>query len=197
MILIIDNYDSFTYNLAQQFSKVSVTVLRNDDPAIEDAAKYAEALVLSPGPGRPEEAGMLLPLINQYKESKPILGICLGHQAIGQVFGATVRSAPHITHGKQSQINYKPAGILADFKGKMRVMRYHSLMIEKTTIPKEFDILAETAGCVMAIQHRTLPIVGLQFHPESIGTKQGQYFIDQFLALVQKTKEGTAHAANI
>lgn len=185
MILIIDNYDSFTFNLVQQFKAVPTKVLRNDDPQLFQVAQQAAGIVLSPGPGRPEDAGKMLAIIEEFKEEKPILGICLGHQGIGEVFGANVVAASEIMHGKQSIANYRKKGLLTSFNGELVVMRYHSLMLQRESLPKTLEILAQTPDCIMAVQHETLPIYGLQFHPESLGTPQGQYFIDEFIKVVE------------
>lgn len=185
MILIVDNYDSFTFNLVQQFEHVEIEVLRNDDPILFEVAEVADGIVFSPGPGRPEEAGQMISLIETFKETKPMLGICLGHQAIGQVFGADTKRADKIMHGKQSVLNYQKKGILKAFKNELKVMRYHSLIVDQEALAKEIDVLAEVDGLAMIVQHQTLPIVGLQFHPESLGTPKGQYFIDEFIQLVK------------
>jgi anthranilate synthase component 2 len=187
MILLVDNYDSFTYNLVQQCPADTI-VLRNDDPDLFTTAEEAEAIIFSPGPGRPKEAGFMLSLIKNYQEKKPLLGICLGHQAIGQAFGATVIQAPSIMHGKQSNLTYHQKGIFENYSGEMTVMRYHSLVIAPATLPEDFEVLAETEGVIMAIQHREKPIVGLQFHPESMGTKCGAFFIQQFLELASNNR---------
>ncbi len=153
MILLVDNYDSFTYNLVQQCPADTI-VLRNDDPELFIVAKEADGIIFSPGPGRPEEAGFMISLIKTYHDSKPLLGICLGHQAIGEAFGAKVVQAPAIMHGKQSTLTYQKKGVFETYLGDMTVMRYHSLVIEPATLSAEFEVLAETEGIIMAIQHR-------------------------------------------
>lgn len=183
MILLVDNYDSFTYNLLQLCPEETV-VLRNDDPDLFLVAEEADAIIFSPGPGRPAEAGFMIPLIKAHHDSKPLLGICLGHQAIGEAFGAKVVQAPAIMHGKQSSLTYQKKGVFQTYLGDMTVMRYHSLVIEPATLPTQFEVLAETKGIIMAIQHRQKPIVGLQFHPESMGTNEGAFFIQRFLELI-------------
>ncbi|MGH1745976.1 aminodeoxychorismate/anthranilate synthase component II [Enterococcus entomosocium] len=190
MILLVDNYDSFTYNLVQQCPADTI-VLRNDDPELFIVAKEADAIIFSPGPGRPEEAEFMISLIKTYQDNKPLLGICLGHQAIGEAFGAKVVQAPAIMHGKQSTLTYQKKGVFETYLGDMTVMRYHSLVIEPATLSAEFEVLAETEGIIMAIQHREKPIVGLQFHPESMGTNEGAFFIEQFLKLVSDNTEKT------
>ncbi|WP_461197538.1 anthranilate synthase component II [Enterococcus sp. N249-2] len=181
MILLIDNYDSFTFNLVQLFPKDTIQVMRNDDPRLFEAAVTATGIVLSPGPGRPEEAGQMMEILAAFKMSKPILGICLGHQAIGLAYGASVIGAAQVMHGKQSVVSYQKTGILKGFSGEMTVMRYHSLVIDPATMPSDFEVLAAVDDTIMAIQHREKPIIGLQFHPESLGTPQGAYFIHAFL----------------
>lgn len=189
MILIVDNYDSFTFNLVHQFKNIDCVVLRNDDPNLFDIAKKASGIVCSPGPGRPEEAGELIKLIQTYKYTKPILGICLGHQAIGQVFGAETIQAHTIMHGKQSTLTYKKMGMLKHYDSELDVMRYHSLVVNPEKLDKEMIVLAEVDGEIMVMQHQTLPIIGLQFHPEALETKQGQYFINEFIKLTNNQKE--------
>lgn len=171
MILLVDNYDSFTYNLLQLLP-ANVQILRNDDPALFSAAEAATAIVLSPGPGRPAEAGKIELLIRRYYREKPILGICLGHQAIGEVFGGKIVSAPVIMHGKQS---YLQNGT------KQSVMRYHSLAIAAEDFPADLEITAKADGVIMAIRHKRYPVFGLQFHPESIGTDNGTSYLKEFL----------------
>lgn len=183
MILLIDNYDSFTYNLVQQFKDVPLIVLRNDDPQLLNVAQEAAAIVLSPGPGKPQDAGQLEEVIAKFYQTKPILGICLGHQAIAEVFGGTVTGASEIMHGKQSSITFEEKDLFAKVKSPMTVMRYHSLKV--LDLPPVLEVTAQTAdGTVMALKHRDYPLYGLQFHPESIGTPQGQLLIDAFMAKV-------------
>lgn len=189
MILLIDNYDSFTYNLVQQLPSGSVRVLRNDDSKLEEAAEEADGIILSPGPGRPEAAGLMPKIIAKFYQKKPILGICLGHQAIAQFFGGKVIRANEIKHGKTSSIHHSGKGLFQGMKD-FEVMRYHSLIAEETSLPEELVITARACDdqAVMAIQHQTLPIFGLQFHPESIGTKQGQQLINRFLTIMEEVK---------
>lgn len=186
MILIVDNYDSFTFNLVQQFKDFPVQVLRNDDPALLIVAQKAQGIVLSPGPGTPSEAGLLNQVIATFYQTKPILGICLGHQAIGEVLKGEVVPATQIMHGKQSVVDYEPSGLFTTLEGELKVMRYHSLMLAKESLPKELKVVAQTADCVMAIQHATYPVFGLQFHPESLGTPKGQLLIDAFIKIVEE-----------
>lgn len=189
MILLIDNYDSFTHNLAQLIeTEQEVLVVRNDDEKIYQLAEHARAIIISPGPGRPNEAGEIKKVIQKFYQIKPILGICLGHQAIGEVFGAQISSAQQIRHGKQSVISIKEKNQL--FQGiekSTAVMRYHSLIIEPQTLPSEFTItaIADDDQEIMAIEHKIYPVFGLQFHPESIGTLEGQTMIKNFIQLTE------------
>ncbi|KGR74598.1 anthranilate synthase component II [Ureibacillus sinduriensis] len=189
MILLIDNYDSFTYNLYQQIAtlKKSVKVVRNDSLSIEEIRKMEpEAIVLSPGPGTPSEAGITVEVVRELYKEFPILGICLGHQSIGEAFGGKVVRAQNIMHGKRSNLNYKKRGMfesLDELDGEIQVMRYHSLVIDPQTLPNELQVIATSQddGEIMAIQHKEFPLFGLQFHPESIGTKYGTRMIQSFL----------------
>ena len=184
-ILIFDNYDSFTYNLlhtVQSLGHSDVDVIRNDRMTLEEVERY-DKIILSPGPGLPEEAGLLLPLIERYAATKCILGVCLGHQAIGQLFGAQLKNIPHVFHGVQT-----PAQIVAEdylFAGlpeEMEVGRYHSWIVSSENFPSELQITAlDKEGTIMALRHRTLDLHGVQFHPESILTPQGTAIIRNFL----------------
>ena len=184
-ILIFDNYDSFTYNLlhtVQSLGHSDVDVIRNDRMTLEEVERY-DKIILSPGPGLPEEAGLLLPLIERYAATKCILGVCLGHQAIGQMFGAKLENIPHVFHGVQT-----PAQIIAEdylFAGlpeEMEVGRYHSWIVSRDNFPSELQITAlDKEGTIMALRHRTLDLHGVQFHPESILTPQGTAIIRNFL----------------
>lgn len=186
MILLIDNYDSFTYNLYQQVSAlgVDVQVVRNDALTIQDIINLnPQAIIISPGPGRPEEAGITVDVVKQLYNKFPILGICLGHQAIGEAFGGSVVQAKNIMHGKLSEIDYEKTGLFEEIEGKVEVMRYHSLIIEPATLHSDFIVTAKSADDheIMAIQHKTYPVFGLQFHPESIGTEDGNQMVHAFL----------------
>lgn len=184
-ILIFDNYDSFTYNLlhtVQSLGYTEVDVIRNDRITLGEVERY-DKIILSPGPGLPEEAGLLLPLIERYAATKSILGVCLGHQAIGQLFGAKLENIPFVFHGVQT-----PAQIIAEdslFTGlpeKIMVGRYHSWIVSRDNFPAELEITAvDQAGTIMALRHRTLDLHGVQFHPESILTPQGTVIIRNFL----------------
>ncbi len=185
MILLIDNYDSFTYNLYQLLAGqgMQVEVVRNDAISIEEIGRITpQAIVLSPGPGRPSDAGICIDLIQAYSSSIPILGICLGHQAIGEAFGAKVASAGEIMHGKQTCLRHQQRGLFAGLPSPLTVGRYHSLAISKTTIPSCLEVHAETdEGIVMAVKHVRHPCYGLQFHPESILTPYGRQLMETFL----------------
>ena len=182
MILLIDNYDSFTYNLAQFIGHFTeVKVLRNDDADLYEAAQEADGLVFSPGPGWPADAGRMEALIKDFTGEKPILGVCLGHQAIAESFGGKLGLAHQVMHGKQSQM---ASPIFKELAEKLEIMRYHSIVVDK--LPENFEVTARTVddGEIMAIQHKTLPIYGLQYHPESIGTPEGLKMIENFVRLV-------------
>ena len=186
MILLIDNYDSFTYNLYQYLGELgeSIIVKRNDELTISEIKEMnPEAIVISPGPGRPEEAGNCVKVIQQLHTSFPILGICLGHQAIGYSFGAKITKAEKIMHGKVSEIRHQHKAIFQSFPQNLKVMRYHSLVIRKDTLPAQFEVLATSTDDdeIMAIKHRDYPLYGMQFHPESIGTEAGSRLLKQFL----------------
>lgn len=193
MILLIDNYDSFTYNLYQQISKLdkSVKVVRNDSITIQEIRNLApEAIVLSPGPGTPLEAGITVEVVKELYKEFPILGICLGHQSIGEAFGCKVVRAENIMHGKLSTIIYKKNGLFESLNGTIEVMRYHSLIIERDSIPNELEVTAISREDreIMAIQHKEYPVFGLQFHPESIGTETGTKMIEAFLKHIELMK---------
>lgn len=186
MILLIDNYDSFTYNLYQQISILGkdVKVVRNDALTIEDIRTLQpEVIIISPGPGTPSEAGISIDIVKELYKEIPILGICLGHQSIAEAFGAKIIKAPHIKHGLFSEIQHNQSSLFATCPERISVMRYHSLVIDKKTLPKELLItaIAKDDGEIMAIQHQDYPIFGLQFHPESIGTPEGNLMMEMFL----------------
>lgn len=190
MILLIDNYDSFTYNLYQQISALGkeVKVVRNDDITIEEIRQLKpEAIVLSPGPGTPLEAGITVEVVKSLHKEFPILGICLGHQSIGEAFGGEIVRAKNIMHGKISTLNYSKKGIFESIDEDVSVMRYHSLIIDPSTFPKELEIIATSSDDheIMAIQHKQYPVYGLQFHPESIGTETGTKMVQTFLQKVE------------
>ena len=187
MLLLIDNYDSFTFNLAQYLGelKAEVAVYRNDAVSVEDAvAMSPEAIVLSPGPCTPSEAGICVELVKRAgRESIPLLGICLGHQSIGAAFGGNVVRCHEIVHGKTDSIFHQGSALLNGLPNPLVATRYHSLIVERESLPEQLAVVAWTEDdIVMAIQHRRLPIYGLQFHPESIATPQGHDMLDSFLA---------------
>ena len=186
MILLVDNYDSFTYNLAQYIGEFAeVKVLRNDDRDLYDVAEAADKIVFSPGPGWPADAGRMEEMIRDFAGKKPILGICLGHQAIAEVFGGKLDLAQRIMHGKTSMAErLQDTPLLAGIPKTHEIMRYHSIVISE--MPADFDILSKTTDDheIMAIQHKTLPIFGMQYHPESIGTPDGLKMIENLIILV-------------
>lgn len=185
MLLLIDNYDSFTWNLFQYFSELGaeVVVRRNDELTPDDIDALAPAhIVISPGPCTPNEAGISLEVIRRYAGRLPLLGVCLGHQAIGQAFGAAVVRAQNVMHGKTSAIRHNNTGVFAGLNNPLTVTRYHSLIIDRATLPAEFDITAWTdEGEIMGIRHRHLALEGVQFHPESILSEQGHHLLANFL----------------
>lgn len=185
MVLIIDNYDSFTYNLYQYIGEIypRVEVVRNDEVTVEQVLRSgARGIVLSPGPGRPEDAGICVELIKKVGGKIPLLGICLGHQAVGYAYGARVVRAERILHGKTSMVMHEGKGILRGLKSPIRVARYHSLVLDERSIPPELEVTARTLeGTVMAVCHRNFPIYGVQFHPESIMTEHGKEILSNFI----------------
>ncbi|NYZ16962.1 aminodeoxychorismate/anthranilate synthase component II [Azospirillum sp. RWY-5-1] len=196
MILLIDNYDSFTYNLVHYLGELGaeVWVRRNDALTAEEAlALRPDGIVLSPGPCDPDKAGVCLPLIAAAaKASVPLLGVCLGHQAIGQSFGGRVIRAPEPMHGKVDAMHHAGRGLFQGVPSPLTATRYHSLIVERSTLPDCLEVTAETAdGLIMAMQHRTLPIHGVQFHPESIASEHGHDLLRNFLA----TTRPLEHAA--
>lgn len=185
MILLIDNYDSFTYNLYQYMGIFTpdIKVVRNDKITMQEIA-YADPakIVLSPGPKNPKEAGICMDVVREYTGRKPILGICLGHQCIGEALGGTVSYAKKLFHGKQSLVTHDGSSIFTGINSPVRVARYHSLAVQREDLPDCLKILAETEdGEVMAMKHREHPVVGLQFHPESIYTEHGKRLIENFV----------------
>ena len=186
MILVIDNYDSFTYNLVQYLGELGadVQVVRNDAESIDRvAARKPERIVISPGPGRPEQAGLTMDVIQRLGSEVPILGVCLGHQAIGAAFGGSVVRAAAPMHGKTSTIEHDGRGVFASIAGPFVASRYHSLVVAEAGLPAELEVSARTKEdrVVMGLRHRTLPIHGVQFHPESILTGEGRKMLRNFL----------------
>jgi anthranilate synthase/aminodeoxychorismate synthase-like glutamine amidotransferase len=192
-IFVLDNYDSFTYNLVQFLGGMGAepVVRRNDETSVEEiAAMEADAIVLSPGPGRPEDAGILLDVIRSFAGRKPILGVCLGHQAIGQVFGGDVVRAPALVHGKTAEIMHDGTTIFRNLPRPFAAARYHSLVVNARSIPAELQVSAKTAdGIVMGLRHKRVPIEGVQFHPESILTPAGPQLLKNFMEMAA----GTVH----
>ena len=187
MILVVDNYDSFTYNLVHYLNELGAEtlVLRNDAITVAEAlALRPEAVLLSPGPKTPNEAGICLDLIKQAPDDLPIFGVCLGHQSIGQAFGGEVVHAGALMHGKTSQIHHDSRGVFAGLKNPFTATRYHSLAVQQSDLPPELEVTARTEdGEIMGLQHRTRPIFGVQFHPESIATECGHELLGNFLDL--------------
>ena len=186
MVLVLDNYDSFTYNLVQYLGELgaSVTVVRNDAASVDELRKMRpDHIVISPGPGRPEDAGVTMELIQRVGEHTPILGVCLGHQAIGAVFGGSVVRAPVPVHGKTSTIEHDGHGVFNGLTGPFVASRYHSLVVSDEGFPASLEISARTKeeGIIMGLRHRTFPIHGVQFHPESILTGEGRHLLRNFL----------------
>lgn len=190
MLLMIDNYDSFTYNLVQYFGELGeeIEVFRNDKISIPEIEKLnPETLVISPGPGTPKDAGISLDLIDYFKGKIPILGVCLGHQCIGEAFGGKIVSAPRLMHGKTSLIHHGGKGVFQGLSNPFEATRYHSLIIEKESIPGCLEINAWTDEQeIMGVKHKKFMVIGVQFHPESILTKEGKQFLKNFLNLSLK-----------
>ncbi|NHC38784.1 aminodeoxychorismate/anthranilate synthase component II [Bacillus sp. MM2020_1] len=194
MILLIDNFDSFTFNLYQYLGELGeqITVFRNNQLTMEQIRELnPKAIILSPGPGKPEKAGICIELIQTFYDKIPILGICLGHQAIGASFGGKIQRATLIKHGKTSMISHHRVGLFKGLPNPVDVMRYHSLIIEKSSIPDVLECIAysEEDQEIMAIKHRQFPVYGLQFHPESIGTPSGKEIIKNFLNEIERMKK--------
>ncbi|QMS87105.1 aminodeoxychorismate/anthranilate synthase component II [Nostoc edaphicum CCNP1411] len=196
MIIVIDNYDSFTYNLVQYLGELAaefpvadeIKVFRNDKISIDEIrALKPEAVVISPGPGRPEDAGISLELIEQLGQELPILGVCLGHQSIGQVFGGKIIPAPELMHGKTSQVSHTGVGVFRGLENPLTATRYHSLVIERETCPDVLEITAWVEdNTIMGVRHRNYPhIQGVQFHPESVLTSSGKQLLRNFLEQLQ------------
>ncbi|MGG3470082.1 aminodeoxychorismate/anthranilate synthase component II [Neobacillus pocheonensis] len=193
MILLIDNFDSFTFNLYQYLGELGekTLVYRNNQLTLEEIKELnPKAIILSPGPGRPENAGICIEVIQTFFEKIPILGICLGHQAIGAAFGGKIKRASLIKHGKTSIISHNGEGLFAGLPSSIDVMRYHSLIIEKDSIPEHLECMAISTDDkeIMAIKHRDYPVFGLQFHPESIGTPSGKQILKNFLLEIEGMK---------
>ena len=186
-VLVIDNYDSFVYNLVQYLGQLGVEsdVRRNDEIDVAEVGRLNPGgVLLSPGPGTPDRAGICLDVIRRYGAEMPIFGVCLGHQAIGEAFGAVVDRAPELLHGKTSLVTHHGAGVLAGLPDPFTATRYHSLAVVESTLPEEIEVTGRTAdsGLVMALRHRSLPIEGVQFHPESVLTQGGHLMLANWLA---------------
>jgi len=185
-VLVVDNYDSFVFNLVQYLGQLGVEceVRRNDEIDVAAVGRLGiDAALLSPGPGTPERAGICMPLIREYAGTLPIFGVCLGHQAIGAVYGATVTNAPELLHGKTSTVKHNGAGVLAGLPNPFTATRYHSLAVVESTLPDEIEVTGRTdSGVVMAMRHRSLPVEGVQFHPESVLTQGGHLMLANWLA---------------
>ncbi|MDQ0270367.1 anthranilate synthase component II [Cytobacillus purgationiresistens] len=202
MILLIDNYDSFTYNLYQYLGELGeeVQVVRNDSITIVQIKEMEpDAIILSPGPGRPEKAGICIDVIQQLHQQIPMLGICLGHQAIGYSFGATIDKAKKIMHGKTSKLMHNGSELFQYMPQPIDIMRYHSLVIKQGTLPSTFKVLAKSMDDneMMAIKHEAYPLYGLQFHPESVGTDYGKKILAHFLQLTRREQKDEKHTATI
>lgn len=185
-LILIDNYDSFTWNLVHLIGAqgADVTVHRNDKISVEAVLQARpDAIVLSPGPCGPQDAGICLDLIKTAGAQIPILGVCLGHQAIGEAYGGNIVRAPCPVHGKLAMIEHSARGLFHGLNGPFRAARYHSLIVERQNLPTELEVMAETDGLIMALSHRTHPVHGVQFHPESIASEHGARMIANFLAI--------------
>jgi anthranilate synthase/aminodeoxychorismate synthase-like glutamine amidotransferase len=186
-LLVIDNYDSFTYNLVQYFGELGVeaSVKRNDEISVVEIAQLRpERICISPGPGRPEDAGISSEVIRVLGESTPILGVCLGHQCLAQVFGAEIVRAETLMHGKTSAIRHGQCGLFKNIAQPLEATRYHSLIVRRDSLPESLEITAETDdGEIMGLQHRQFPLHGVQFHPESILTAEGKKLLGNFLRM--------------
>jgi len=187
MILVIDNYDSFTYNLVQYLGELGaeIAVYRNDKITVEEIrSKAPQKIIISPGPGQPKDAGISEEAIRQLGKTTPILGVCLGHQAIGEVFGGKIVGAKALMHGKTSRIHHDGKGVFKGIDNPFEATRYHSLIVERASAPSVLEVCAETAEKeIMGLRHRQYPIHGVQFHPESILTKEGKKVLKNFLEL--------------
>ncbi|HWI60743.1 MAG TPA: aminodeoxychorismate/anthranilate synthase component II [Symbiobacteriaceae bacterium] len=187
MILVIDNYDSFTFNLVQFLGELGadLQVYRNDQLTVDEVRRLSPAkIIISPGPCTPNEAGISMDVIREMGPTTPTLGVCLGHQSIGQVYGGTVCRAPYLMHGKVSRIRHKGEGLFAGLPDPMTATRYHSLIVDRDSLPSDLEVTAETEdGLIMGMRHKEHPVYGVQFHPESILTEGGKQLLANFLAL--------------
>lgn len=187
MVLVLDNYDSFAYNLVQYFGELgcALVVKRNDEISLDEiSALRPTHICISPGPGRPAEAGLSNEIVRQFAPRVPILGVCLGHQCIGEVYGGQIVSAPQLVHGKTSEIRHDGMGVFAGLPNPFAATRYHSLIVSRDSFPDCLEITAQTSeGEIMGLRHRTFPVHGVQFHPESILTMEGKKLLANFVAL--------------
>ena len=187
MILIVDNYDSFTYNLAQYFGELgcALMVKRNDAVSLDEISSLRPTHVcISPGPGRPAQAGLSNDIVREFSARVPLLGVCLGHQCIGEVFGGKIVAAPRLLHGKTSQIQHNGSGVFANLPNPFTATRYHSLIVSPDSVPDCLEVTAQTSeGEIMGLRHRDFPVHGVQFHPESILTAEGKKLLANFVAL--------------
>lgn len=195
MIVLIDNYDSFTYNVYQYLGELGerVEVIRNDQVTVNELEGMCpEAIVLSPGPGTPRDAGICIELVKKLGQKIPILGICLGHQAIGEAYGATVSHADEVKHGKTATVTHHHDTLFSSLPETIEVMRYHSLVILESTLPPSLKITAKSTEDyeIMAVEHMNYPVYGVQFHPESIGTGEGKKILANFLSTIRERKAG-------
>jgi len=194
MLLVIDNYDSFTYNLVQYFGELGADpqVKRNDAITPDEVEKMKpQKIVVSPGPGRPDEAGISMELIRKFGGKIPILGVCLGHQCMGEVYGGKVVRAGRLMHGKTSPIQHDGKGVFQGLPNPFEATRYHSLIVEKNSVPSCLEVCAETAeGEIMGLRHREYPVHGVQFHPESILSKEGKDLLANFLKINREERVG-------
>ncbi len=192
MYILIDNYDSFTYNLYHYLVELGakVDVVRNDQITVDEVvARKPKGIIISPGPCTPNEAGICLELIEKTKSDIPIFGVCLGFQSIGQVFGGTVCRAPYVMHGKTSRISHNEKGIFAGLPSPYEATRYHSLIVERSTLPECLEVTAETEdGLIMGLQHKEYPLFGVQFHPESIASEHGHAVLKNFINHCERAK---------
>jgi len=182
-ILVVDNYDSFVFNLVQYLQQLGAqtVVVRNDDASVDQAREF-DGILLSPGPGTPDQAGICIELVHELGDEVPIFGVCLGHQAIAEAFGATVSRAPELLHGKTSLVSHDGTGVLRNIPSPFTATRYHSLAVEEDTVPVELEITAKTdSGVIMGLRHREKLIEGVQFHPESVLTEYGHQMLANWL----------------
>ncbi|NKB88027.1 MAG: anthranilate/aminodeoxychorismate synthase component II [Acidobacteria bacterium] len=193
MILVVDNYDSFTYNLVQGLGVLGeeLVVHRNDVPISEIAALRPEAIVLSPGPGAPADAGCCIELIQELGAEIPILGVCLGHQAIAEAFGGRVVPAPEVVHGKTAAVTHDDEGLFAGVGNPFQAARYHSLVVDPDGLPDSLSVTARTGDIVMGMKHVSSPILGVQFHPESIATPSGGQVLSNFVAFARQNRRSS------